>query len=105
MGGSKRDIRQRILAGEVGKKDVMRRLAELAYGRVNDCVKLAVEESPELDGLDLSLLSEVRRNEKGMVEVKLIDRLRVLEQLSKMIGEEENQMASFLQAVQGGGDG
>ena len=105
MGGSKRDIRQRILAGEVGKKDVMRRLAELAYGRVNDCVKLAVEESPELDGLDLSLLSEVRRNEKGMVEVKLIDRLRVLEQLSKVIGEEENQMASFLQAVQGGGDG
>ncbi|MBQ3193671.1 MAG: terminase small subunit [Oscillospiraceae bacterium] len=105
MGGSKRDIRQRILAGEVGKKDVMRRLAELAYGRVNDCVKLAVEESPELDGLDLSLLSEVRRNEKGMVEVKLIDRLKVLEQLSKVIGEEENQMASFLQAVQGGGDG
>lgn len=98
----KKDIRQRIRAGEVRQKDVTRRLAELAFGRVNDCVKLAVGEKTDLDGLDLSLLSEVKRSDKGAVEVKLIDRLKVLEQLAQVIGKDGSEMASFLQAMQGG---
>lgn len=98
----KKDIRQRIRAGEVRQRDVTRRLAELAFGRVNDCVKLAVGEETDLDGLDLSLLSEVKRSDKGAVEVKLIDRLKVLEQLAQVIGKDGSEMASFLQAMQGG---
>ena len=65
----------------VRRCDVTRRLLELAYGKVNDCVRLVMEEAPELAKLDLSLLSEVKRNEKGGVEIRLIDRLKVLEQL------------------------
>lgn len=96
-----RSITQRIRAGDVGRKDVTRRLAELAFGRVNDCVKLALEEAPCLEELDLSLLSEVKRNEKGAVEIRLIDRLQVLEQLAEVVGEEKPGVDSFLQALQG----
>ena len=98
-GGS---ITQRIRTGNVTRKDVVRRLAELAYGRVNDCVRLAVEDAPCLEELDLSLLSEVKRNEKGKVEIKLIDRLQVLEQLARVTGEEKGDLSGFLQAIQNG---
>ena len=56
------------------REDVVRRLAELAFGKANDCVRLALEDHPKVGRLDLSLLSEVKRNEKGTVEIKLIDR-------------------------------
>ena len=66
---------------DICRADIVRRLAQLAFGRANDCVKLVLQEAPEVDALDLSLLSEVKRNDKGTVEVKLIDRIRALEQL------------------------
>ena len=104
MSGKKRrgSITERIRSGSVTRRDVVRRLAELAYGRVNDCVRLAVEDMPCLEELDLSLLSEVKRNEKGKVEIKLVDRLQVLEQLARMTGEEKGDLSGFLQAIQNG---
>lgn len=98
-------LKQRIRSGEIRRQDVTRRLAELAFGKANDCVKLALEENICLDKLDLSLLSEVKRNEKGTVEIKLIDRLRALEQLAQTAGEEKSDMDAFLQALQGGEEG
>ena len=95
-------LKQRIRSGEIRRQDVTRRLAELAFGKANDCVKLALEENICLDELDLSLLSEVKRNEKGTVEIKLIDRLRALEQLAQTAGEERSDVDAFLQALQGG---
>ena len=97
-----KSLKQRIRAGEVRRQDVTRRLAELAFGKANDCVRLALEDEPSLDKLDLSLLSEVKRNEKGTVEIKLIDRLRALEQLAEVAEEDNSDMDSFLQALQGG---
>lgn len=82
------------------RRDVIRRLAELACGRANDCVKLVLEEQPCLDELDLSLLSEIRRSDKGLVEIRLIDRLQVLEQLAAMTEEKQDEAAAFLQALQ-----
>lgn len=67
--------------GGVCRQDVLRRLVQLAFGQANDCVRLALPEVENLDALDLSLLSEVRRTDKGGVEIKLIDRIRVLERL------------------------
>ena len=96
--------KQRMEAGDIRRSDVTRRLAELAFGRANDCVKLALEEGLCLDALDLSLLSEVKRNEKGTVEIKLIDRLRCLEQLAQAAGQERGEVDAFLQALQGGED-
>ncbi len=95
-------LKQRIRSGEIRRQDVTRRLAELAFGNANDCVRLALEEDLCLEELDLSLLSEVKRNEKGTVEIKLIDRLKALEQLAKAAGEERGDVDAFLQALQGG---
>ena len=97
-----KSLQKRIRSGTIRQQDVTRRLAELAFGRANDCVKLALEDTPCLDELDLSLLSEVKRNEKGTVEIKLIDRLRALEQLAQTAGESQTELNSFLQALQGG---
>ena len=99
---AEKELQQRIRSGEVRRQDVTRRLAELAFGKANDCVRLALEDEPSLDKLDLSLLSEVKRNDKGTVEIKLIDRLRALEQLAEVAEEEKSDMDAFLQALQGG---
>ena len=94
-------LKKRIKEGTVRRQDVVRRMAELAFGKANDCVRLALEDEPPLDKLDLSLLSEVKRNDKGTVEIKLIDRLRALEQLSQAAGQDEGDLESFLLALQG----
>lgn len=91
-------------AADYGPEDVTRRLFQLAYGRANDCVRLAMagtELPGELDRLDLSLLAEVRRSEKGAVEIKLLDRLAVLEQLDRRLSRETggDPAAALLQAL------
>ena len=94
-------LKKRIRSGTIRRKDVVRRMAELAFGKANDCVRLVLEDEPTVEKLDLSLLSEVKRNDKGTVEIKLIDRLRALEQLAQAAGQDEGDMESFLQALQG----
>ena len=100
-----KELRKRIQSGKIRRQDVTRRLAELAFGKANDCVRLALEDDPSLDKLDLSLLSEVKRNDKGTVEIKLIDRLRALEQLAQVAEEEKTDLESFLEALGAGGEG
>ena len=95
---------KRIKAGTLTRSDVARRLAELAFGKVNDCVRLVLEDDPAVEKLDLGQLCEIKRNEKGTVEIKLVDRLRALEQLSQAAGQDEGDMESFLKALQGGGE-
>ena len=95
------ELKKRIRLGQVSREDVVRRLAELAFGRANDCVKLVLDENASLDKLDLSLLSEVKRNDKGTVEVRLVDRLRALEQLQLLASETGGDMEEFLKALQG----
>ena len=97
-------LKSRIRQGRIRREDVTRRLAELAFGQPNDCVRLALEPVEDLAGLDLSLLSEIRRSEKGMVEIKLIDRLRALEQLAQVAESGGEDLEQFLKALQGGGD-
>lgn len=95
-------LKQRIRSGKLKREDVARRLAELAFGKANDCVKLVMKDDAVLDKLDLSLLSEVKRNEKGMVEVRLVDRLKALEQLALLAEESGDDLETFLKALQGG---
>ena len=105
-GGSKLEekrstLRSRIREGKLRREDVLRRLAELAFGQPNDCVRLALEELPDLKGLDLSLLSEIRRSDKGLVEIKLIDRVKVLERLQQAMEEGGDGMGELLRALGG----
>lgn len=97
-------LRQRLSAGKLTRADVVRRLGELAFGRANDCVRLVLEEGADLNKLDLSLLAEVRRSEKGAVEVKLCDRLQALEQLTTLVQESTGELDAFLDALRGGGE-
>ena len=92
-------LKTRIRQGCICREDVVRRMAELAFGKANDCVRLALEDAPPLDKLDLSLLAEVKRNEKGTVEIKLIDRLKALEQLAEATGDDSSQAEEFLRSL------
>ena len=87
-------------------KDLIRRICELAFGRANDAVKLAFLESAQvdaIDGLDLRMVSEIKRAANGAVEVKLISRIALLELLSDLTGESSHQAgqgaADFFQAM------
>ena len=97
-----KSLKERIRSGHIRREDVTRRLAELAFGKANDCVRLALEDDPQLSRLDLSLLSEVKRNEKGTVEIKLIDRLKALEQLAQVAGQDGMDPEEFLRALKYG---
>ena len=97
-------LRKRIRSGRLKREDVARRLAELAFGKANDCVRLVLEGDASLEQLDLSLLTEVKRNEKGTVEIRLVDRLKALEQLALMAEESGSELESFLKALQSGED-
>ena len=70
--------------------EITQALISLAFGRANDCVRLVLEPAPEVEHLDLRLLSEI----------KLVDRLRVLEQLAQMTGSAQNEAASFFRALE-----
>lgn len=75
-------------AGEIRREDALRRLAQLAFGRANDAARLALapkEVDPE--ALDLSAVAEIKVTDKGGVEVKLVDRVRALETLCGLLGE------------------
>ena len=94
-----RELRLQRRQCDVGRQDVVRRLAQLAFGRANDCVKLVLEDAPQIDRLELSLLSELKRNDKGTVEVKLIDRVAALEQLMNACAENSDYAAAFFAAA------
>ena len=52
-----------------------------------------------LASLDLSLLTEIRKSEKGSVEIKLMDRSKVLEQLAGMADQGDERAERFLEAL------
>lgn len=95
---------RKVLKGDLSRQDVAKRLVELAYGPANDCVKLVLEGQPEVEALDLSLLRQVKRSERGAIEVELVDRLAALKLLGEMLGNGAGEGADFLAAL-GAGDG
>lgn len=91
--------RQRRAAdGQFSRAESLRRLAQLAFGRANDCVRLALGEEADIASLDLSLLTEIKRSDKGAVEIKLIDRLEAIDRLLENAGERDGA-AEFLRAL------
>ena len=80
-------------------------LKKLASSSPNDAVKLLfldAEDMTAIEGLDLSLLSEVKRSPSGTVELKFVDKLAVLRELHSMekTAEAKNETgASFYAAL------
>lgn len=100
-------VRQRMermrsdLNGEIRREDAVRRLSELAFGKVNDAAALAEPEGRQrLGELDLSAVSELKIGERG-IEVKFLDRVRALETLCKLLGENrEDTGDDFFRALE-----
>ena len=83
-------------AGQLRREDVLRHLARIAFGRVNDAVELALRpETANPAQMDLSALSELKVTEKG-VELKLVDRIRALETLFRLLEPGDNDGAEGL---------
>ena len=78
---------------------IRRQLRKMAFGKSNDCVKLALCEDVDIEKLDLSMLTEIKRSEKGTVEIKLLDRTKVLEQLAALADSGDDGAERFLQAL------
>ncbi len=86
----------------LGPEDVLRRLSELAFGQVNDCIRVAIDPQAVLDAdtpPELSLISEIRRTDKG-VELKLVDRVAALEKLMTLLGGNDEGAQAFFEAMQ-----
>ena len=93
-------LETKMVRRRVHREDVVRRLAQLAFGRVNDAARLALHsEEADLETLDLSAVAELKVTDKGGVEVKLIDRIRALEALYGLLSEEKAEGAGELYRV------
>ena len=79
----------------LNRERILRELHSLAFAKCNDAVKLAFldgENLAALDRMDLSAVAEFRRHANGAVEVKLVDRLAVLEKLAELVdGQREGE--------------
>ena len=59
----------------------------MAFSRSNDAVKLAFtaeQGMPDIDQLDLGALAELKRLSNGSVEMKFIDRIKLLELMTEL---------------------
>ena len=88
-------------AGEITREDAVRRLAQLAFGRVNEAAAMALRPG-EADPmtLDLSAVAELKVTDKGGVELKFIDRVRALEALCNLLEENSGGAEELLRALE-----
>lgn len=73
------------------REEVIEQIEALAASRINDAVRLAFlteEEMGLLDSLDLSAVTELKRNSNGTVELKFLDRLAALQWLLERAAED-----------------
>ena len=93
---------------EIRREDVIRRLAQLCFGRVNDAVRLAFlqpGEEQQLGTLELSAVAELKRGSNGALEVKLVDRIKALQLLHELLGGGEMDISEFYEALEQAGEG
>lgn len=92
-------------ANAPAREEILRRMYRLATGRANDAVKLAFlgqEDLGKIGRLDLEILQEFKRSANGAVEVRLADRVGILEKLLQAApGQDSVTGLGFLQALEG----
>ena len=82
---------------KISRRDVISKLRELAFGSCTDAVRLAFrapDDDRGLEDLDLTGLSEFKRNANGTVEVKLVDRLEALQMLLAVLDRDDRADAN-----------
>lgn len=77
----------------------------IAFGSVNDAVKLLFEDEgfrTDSEGYDLFNVAEIKRPKEGALEIKFFDRLKALEKLEQYGHEEGGGSSDFYRALIGG---
>ena len=86
------------------REDIVKRMWRLANAGAEDAVRLACfppEEWQGVDKLELDALTEFKRGSNGVVELKFVDRGRLLERLLDTVDHSgEDQVERFLQAME-----
>ncbi len=87
------------------REQIIRQMWKLANAGAGDAVKLACFPPEEWQGtqrLNLEALTEFKRGSNGVVELKFVDRGRLLERLLDTVDHSgEDQVERFLQAMEG----
>lgn len=85
------------------RQKIMEELRRLAGYKCNDAVRLAFlteEETGKIGRLDLTGLAELKRGSNGAIEIKLVDRLRVLELMDRIDQRENDEdLGAFLSGL------
>lgn len=70
-------------------EQLLSRMMELAFGRSNDVARLVLAaetmEPRELRRLELGQVAELKRMANGAVEVRLVDKLKLMELLAELL--------------------
>ena len=75
---------------------------KLAFGKITDALRLLYAEQPdegELEGMDLFMVSDIRRNKDGMLEIKFFDRLKALDKLGCDAREDGDGVSGLMDAI------
>ncbi len=87
------------------REEILSRMWKLANAEAADAVRLACfpeEEWQGLKKLDLDGLTEFRRGSNGVIELKFVDRGKLLERLLDAVDHSgEDQVDRFLRAMEG----
>ena len=87
---------------------VLRELKKIALSKPNAGIELAYMENPTrqmIQRLDLSAVSEFKRNSTGAVELRFIDRVKALQTLYELLnsGTDAEQADEFFRALEEAG--
>ena len=87
------------------REQIIRRMWKLANAKAGDAVQLACfppEDWKGTEKMELDALTEFKRGSNGVVELKFVDRGRLLERLLDAVDHGgEEQVDRFLQAMEG----
>ena len=94
---------------KITREDVIAELRRIAFARPNAAVELAFLDKPTKETirhLDLSAVSEFKRNSAGSVEIRFTDRTKALDTLYAMLGggEPQENAEAFLRALEQAGE-
>ena len=91
-----------------GREQILKRMWELVNAGAGDAVRLACfpeEEWGNLDRLNLEAVTEFKRGTNGVIELKFVDRAKLLERLLDAADRSgEEQVDRFLAAMEERGE-
>ena len=89
------------------RAEILQQMWKLANAKVEHAVRMACfpeEEWSSVKQMDLDGVTEFKRGSNGVVELKFVDRGKLLERLLDAVDHSgEEQLSRFLQAMEGDG--